>query len=341
MGIQGLLSKCKFEEFDIETYKYKNLGVDMYVLLHRFIGKDFAKELVEQPDLFIPKFYENIYRFLNSFIKFNYNLYLVYDGDKMNYKIAEYRREEMRNIMRKVAIETGDWTRCVDIVPAQMYNFHLYLKEHKLVDNFKFIVAPFEADAQLGYLFKKGIINSVLTVDSDLIVYGIDNILFLNTMDHGIRVYKRLEPVENPTCVNEIPKSKLWLFGYLIKCDYFKGISGIGIIRALNIVSKLKLKPVGVSDEIDWNDAFNSMKNLVINKNKLVEFDLKYFNVVRYVFSKQPVVDPVDNTLRYLDGTIITANNIDFGCITNYKEVSLGIYDPITRKPFTDSRINK
>lgn len=35
-----------------------------------------------------------------------------------------------------------------------------------------YVVAPYEADAQLAYLEKKGIIDGILTEDSDLLVFG-------------------------------------------------------------------------------------------------------------------------------------------------------------------------
>ena len=34
------------------------------------------------------------------------------------------------------------------------------------------IVAPYEADAQLGYLMKAGIVQAIISEDSDLLVYG-------------------------------------------------------------------------------------------------------------------------------------------------------------------------
>lgn len=42
-----------------------------------------------------------------------------------------------------------------------------YLRQH----NIKMIRAPFEADPQLAYLYHKGIINAIITEDSDLLVY--------------------------------------------------------------------------------------------------------------------------------------------------------------------------
>lgn len=40
------------------------------------------------------------------------------------------------------------------------------------------IVAPYEADAQLAYLQKEGIVDLVITEDSDLLVFGCQRVLF-------------------------------------------------------------------------------------------------------------------------------------------------------------------
>ena len=45
------------------------------------------------------------------------------------------------------------------------------------------IVAPYEADAQLGYLSKINYIDGVITEDSDLLVFGAKNVLLKLTPD--------------------------------------------------------------------------------------------------------------------------------------------------------------
>ena len=39
-----------------------------------------------------------------------------------------------------------------------------------------YIVAPYEADAQLAYLEKEGIVDGIITEDSDLLVFGCRNV---------------------------------------------------------------------------------------------------------------------------------------------------------------------
>jgi exonuclease-1 len=41
-----------------------------------------------------------------------------------------------------------------------------------------YVVAPYEADAQLAYLERQGFVDGVLTEDSDLLVYGCRTVLF-------------------------------------------------------------------------------------------------------------------------------------------------------------------
>lgn len=340
MGITDLFKRCKFADFDIETFAYKNMGIDMYVLFHRCIHKDFAKELVDHPDAYIEPYYKSVFLILNGFAIHGYNLYLVYDGDKMNYKITEKNREQRREAQKAAAAISGDWSACVDVTPAQMYNFQLFLKEQHPEFKYQFVVAPFEADAQLAYLYKKGIINSVLTSDSDLIIYGVDHILFLSNGTNNIKYYIKLNTINEPECINEMDKEKLWIFGYLIRCDYFEGIKGIGIVKAFDTLKHLKLRPI--DNVVKWEDVFDSVQALLI-KHKLrnVIHSYKSFSRVRHVYTKQPIYDPITKMIKYLDDTNVKDDVKEFGSVDHYEYVCTGVYDPITKQPFVDKRMDK
>jgi exonuclease-1 len=45
-------------------------------------------------------------------------------------------------------------------------------------ENVPYVVAPYEADAQLAYLERIGLADAILTEDSDLLVYGCKMVLF-------------------------------------------------------------------------------------------------------------------------------------------------------------------
>lgn len=53
--------------------------------------------------------------------------------------------------------------------------FHL---QALTAEGISYVVAPYEADAQLAYLERKGIIDGIITEDSDLLVFGCRKILF-------------------------------------------------------------------------------------------------------------------------------------------------------------------
>lgn len=62
----------------------------------------------------------------------------------------------------------------IDVSPDVAYK----LIEELKIRNYKFIVAPYEADAQLAYLSRVGIVDIIITEDSDLLAFGARKILY-------------------------------------------------------------------------------------------------------------------------------------------------------------------
>ena len=58
--------------------------------------------------------------------------------------------------------------KCVDVTPEMAFEVIQALKAAGV----DFVVAPYEADAQLAYLEKHGIVDGIVTEDSDLLVFG-------------------------------------------------------------------------------------------------------------------------------------------------------------------------
>ena len=53
----------------------------------------------------------------------------------------------------------------------------------------EYVVAPYESDAQLAFLYKKGIVDLVITEDSDLLAYGVQKVLFkMDPQGNGIEI---------------------------------------------------------------------------------------------------------------------------------------------------------
>ncbi|KAK8939459.1 Exonuclease 1 [Platanthera guangdongensis] len=114
-------------------------------------------------------------------------------------------------------------------------------------ENVEFIVAPYEADAQLAYLSTldadEGGIEAVITEDSDLIAYGCQAIIF--KMDrHGNGEEFLIDKVFKTTCdglrFKEFDKELFVGMCVLSGCDFLPSISGIGTKRAYCLVNKYK-----------------------------------------------------------------------------------------------------
>jgi hypothetical protein len=122
---------------------------------------------------------------------------------------------------------------CVDVTPDMA---HQLIKELKK-QNVEFIVAPYEADAQLAYLEKIGYIDAILTEDSDLLVFGCKRVLYKlgkgeNTVEEVRRERFREVAVNNFVLGGKFTDDKFRWMCILSGCDYLKSIDGIGIKTA-------------------------------------------------------------------------------------------------------------
>lgn len=82
----------------------------------------------------------------------------------------------------------------VDVTPDLAFAFIKVLKDWKI----EFYIAPYEADAQLAFLYITKRVSCVITEDSDLLVFGVTKCLF--KMDcHGDGIFLDLENLEQVT----------------------------------------------------------------------------------------------------------------------------------------------
>jgi exonuclease 1 len=110
---------------------------------------------------------------------------VVFDGGKLKMKKGvESDRSGKRKEARKeaeAALKRGDeklamrkFSESIDITPTMAHTLILALRELKV----EYYVAPYEADAQLAYLYKCGMVDAVFTEDSDLLAFGVKRVFF-------------------------------------------------------------------------------------------------------------------------------------------------------------------
>ena len=110
--------------------------------------------------------------------------YLVFDGDNLPSKAGTEqdrlrRRQESKalglELQRKGRLPEAyqEFQKAVDVTP---YMARQLIEELKQM-NIQYVVAPYEADAQLVYLEQRGLIHGIISEDSDLLVFGAKRLL--------------------------------------------------------------------------------------------------------------------------------------------------------------------
>lgn len=108
-------------------------------------------------------------------------------------------------------------------------------------ENVDYIVAPYEADAQLAYLEKQGIIDAILTEDSDLLVFGCKCILLkLDQYGECIEIKREKFPQVKEIDLSGWTDENFRHMAILSGCDYLASIRGIGLKTAHRLLKKYK-----------------------------------------------------------------------------------------------------
>ena len=132
-------------------------------------------------------------------------------------------------------------------------------------EKISFIVAPYEADAQMARLSHTGAVDLVITEDSDLLVYGCPRVVFKIDFKTGkgdeIQLMRDLVTNDSPSFHNWNHEMFVYMC-ILAGCDYCEGISGIGIQTAHKLV-RIHRKPSSIFTALKnaskFPDGFDNM----------------------------------------------------------------------------------
>uniref|UniRef100_A0A4W3JWN2 Exonuclease 1 n=1 Tax=Callorhinchus milii TaxID=7868 RepID=A0A4W3JWN2_CALMI len=303
MGIQGLLSFVKeaSEPIHIKKYRGQTVAVDMYCWLHKgaFACADkLAKgEKTEQYVYYCMKFVE----MLDSF---GVKPILVFDGCHLPSKkeVEKSRRERRqanfqkgKQLLRegKTAEARECFTRCVNITPAMAHEV-IKAARKKGMDC---IVAPYEADAQLAYFNKTGIVQAVITEDSDLLAFGCKKVVLkVDKYGNGLEI----DQAQFGKCKqlgDVFTEEKFRYMCILSGCDYLASLHGIGLAKACKLLR--------IANNPDIITVIKKMGHYLKNNMTVPEEYIEGFTRANNTFLYQLVVDPIKRKLvplnPYLD----------------------------------------
>ncbi|MCJ1309999.1 Rad2 nuclease [Agyrium rufum] len=247
MGITGLLPLLKSIQKPCHLKKFagQTIGVDVYGWLHRGAIACAVELALGKPTNKFVDYALNRVRMLKHF---GVIPFLVFDGDYLPSKaVTEVQREKKREESRRLGLELlnmgklsqahMELQKSVDVTPEMARQLIDKLREQ----NINYIVAPYEADAQLVYMERKGIIGGILSEDSDMLVFGAKTLMTKLDQYGECIVYRRNDFA---TC------SDLRLHGWsdtefrqmaiLSGCDYLPSINKMGLKTANRLIRKHK-----------------------------------------------------------------------------------------------------
>ena len=181
-------------------------------------------------------------------IHFGVKPYLVFDGDYLPSKAhTEKERAGRRKESKKLGLELLamgrpsqaylELQKAIDVTPSMAREL---IEELKRMD-VPYIVAPYEADSQLAYLEKRGIIHGVLSEDSDLLVFGVSCLLTkLDQYGECVMVNRKDFTACREVSLVGWSDTEFRMMAMLSGCDYLPGIDRMGLKTAYRLVRKHK-----------------------------------------------------------------------------------------------------
>lgn len=174
--------------------------------------------------------------------------YLVFDGDHLPSKANEEshrrkRRQESRaagmELLKagKPGLAHKDLQKSVDITPEMARTLIDELKKLGL----PYIVAPYEADAQMVYLERQGLVTGIVSEDSDLLVFGAKRLLTkLDDYGQCIEINRRDFAACRDLHMADWTDAQFRHMAIFRGCDYLSGLKDLGLKTAYRMLRKYK-----------------------------------------------------------------------------------------------------
>ena len=261
--------------------------------------------------------------------------YIVFDGDYLPSKAAtEFERAKKREESKRKGLELYrlkkpsqahlELQKAVEVTPEMAVQLIEELKKAGV----QYVVAPYEADAQLAYLERQGIIQGMLSEDSDLLVFGAKRLLTkLDQYGDCIEINRA-----DFTACREISlvgwtDAEFRRMAILSGCDYLASINRMGLKSAYRLVRKHK-----------------TIEKIL----RMLSFDGQYhvppgyleaFYKAELTFLHQRVFCPLKKKIVMMTDLQADAQPEDFSCIGGEVEqniaigVAKGDLDPMTKTP--------
>lgn len=230
------------EHTTLEKYRGKTLAIDAYGWLHRGIISCAQELCTNQPTR---RYVTLIMKKVDLLRYFGVEPYFVFDGAALPTKAETNRERREKRVLAQAKADAyakagnskAAWKEYMKAAGVTCQMAKTVMVELDTL-GIEYIVAPYEADPQMVYLEKIGIVDGILLEDSDLLVFGA-NLLITKLKDNGNCV-----EVDRKRIAQSVPglglfNSSQWRYvAMLLGCDYTKGIDKVGMITAVKLVQR-------------------------------------------------------------------------------------------------------
>ncbi|NXI39674.1 EXO1 Exonuclease, partial [Galbula dea] len=295
MGIQGLLQFIKeaAEPTHVKKYKGQTVAVDTYCWLHKGAYACAEKLARGEPtDVYVAF----CMKLVDMLLSFGVKPILVFDGCTLpSKKEVEKARREKRQaslLKGKQLLQEGRLSEARECFGRSVNVTHVMA--HEVIKAARArgvdcIVAPYEADAQLAYLNKTGMVQAIITEDSDLLAFGCKKVfLKIDKFGNGLEI----DQARLGNCKqlgNVFTEEKFRYMCILSGCDYLSSIHGIGLAKACKLL-KLANNP-------DIIKVIKKMGQYLKMNITVPEEYIQGFTRANNTFLYQLVFDPVKRKL--------------------------------------------
>ena len=104
-----------------------------------------------------------------------------------------------------------------------------------------YIIAPLESDAQLTYLQKIGLVDYIISEDSDLLVFGNTKVFYKFNFDNNEGEVFELNKILTRKKFEGFTHKMFQMMCMLSVCDYLPSVKKIGMHKAYQLVKEHKL----------------------------------------------------------------------------------------------------
>lgn len=181
-------------------------------------------------------------------LDFGITPYMVFDGDAVPSKSGtNAKRRKDREAAKELGISLyrsgkreqafQELQKAVTVTPQMTFTLIEELRRM----NVQVLVAPYEADAQLTYLEKEGIIDGILSEDSDLLVFGAKKLITkLDQYGSCVEINREDLILNKDISFAGFSDTMFRRMAILSGCDYLPSVNGVGLRKGHEFVKKHK-----------------------------------------------------------------------------------------------------